>query len=137
MIIQVSRMRDGTRRVTSVVEVIGMEGDVITLQDLFTYEYEGESADGRLIGKFVGVRPAPHCLTKAQYFGLDVRCWRLWHELARQHPQAGQPPLDDPDWPGGRLAWRVLLRSVGLGGLGTQAQTGKPDQPKPRDKSRR
>ena len=71
MIIQVSRMRDGTRRVTSVVEVIGMEGDVITLQDLFTYEYEGESADGRLIGKFVASGLRPHCLTKAQYFGLD------------------------------------------------------------------
>ncbi len=71
MIIQVTRMRDGTRRVTNVVEVIGMEGDVITLQDLFTYEYEGESADGRLIGKFVASGLRPHCLTKAQYFGLD------------------------------------------------------------------
>jgi len=64
-------MRDGTRRVTNVVEVIGMEGDVITLQDLFTYEYEGESADGRLIGKFVASGLRPHCLVKAQYFGLD------------------------------------------------------------------
>ena len=71
MIIQVSRMRDGVRRVVNVVEVIGMEGDVITLQDLFTYEFEGESADGRLVGKFVGSGLRPHCLPKAQYFGLD------------------------------------------------------------------
>jgi len=71
MIVQVTRMRDGVRRVTNVVEVMGMEGDVITLQDLFTFEYEGESAEGRLIGKFVPSGLRPHCLTKAQYFGLD------------------------------------------------------------------
>ncbi len=71
MIIQVSRMRDGVRRVTNIVEVIGMEGDVITLQDLFTYEFEGESSDGRLIGKFVPSGLRPHALSKAQYFGLD------------------------------------------------------------------
>ena len=71
MIVQVTRMRDGVRRVTNVVEVMGMEGDVITLQDLFGYEYEGESAEGRLIGKFKPSGLRPHCLTKAQYFGLD------------------------------------------------------------------
>jgi pilus assembly protein CpaF len=71
MIVQVTRMRDGVRRVTNVVEVMGMEGDVITLQDLFSFEYEGESAEGRLIGKFVPSGLRPHCLTKAQYFGLD------------------------------------------------------------------
>ncbi len=71
MIIQVTRMRDGVRRITNIVEVMGMEGDVITLQDLFSYEYEGESADGRLIGKFVPSGLRPHCLTKAQYYGLD------------------------------------------------------------------
>jgi pilus assembly protein CpaF len=71
MIIQVTRMRDGVRRITNVVEVMGMEGDVITLQDLFSYEYEGESPDGRLLGKFVPSGLRPHCLTKAQYFGLD------------------------------------------------------------------
>jgi pilus assembly protein CpaF len=71
MIIQVTRMRDGVRRITNVVEVMGMEGDVITLQDLFSSEYEGESPDGRLLGKFVPSGLRPHCLTKAQYFGLD------------------------------------------------------------------
>jgi pilus assembly protein CpaF len=71
MIVQVTRMRDGVRRVTNVVEVVGMEGDVITLQDLFSYEYEGESADGRLMGKFVASGMRPHCLAKAQYFGLE------------------------------------------------------------------
>ena len=71
MIVQVSRMRDGMRRIVSVMEVIGMEGDVITTQDLVAYKYEGEDASGRLIGKFesLGLRPA--FTPKAQYFGLD------------------------------------------------------------------
>jgi pilus assembly protein CpaF len=71
MIIQVTRMRDGVRRVTNVVEVMGMEGDVITLQDLFTFEYQGEQADGRLTGRYVASGLRPHCLPKAAYFGLD------------------------------------------------------------------
>ena len=71
LICQVNRMRDGQRRVTQITEVVGMEGDVVTTQDLFTYQYEGESADGRLRGSFVssGIRPA--FLPRAQYYGLD------------------------------------------------------------------
>ena len=71
LICQVNRMRDGQRRVTQITEVVGMEGDVITTQDLFTYQYEGESADGRLRGTFQssGIRPA--FLPRAQYYGLD------------------------------------------------------------------
>jgi pilus assembly protein CpaF len=71
VIVQVSRMRDGVRRVTSVVEVIGMEGDVITLQDLFTYEYEGEDVQGRLIGRFKSSGFRPHFTPKAVYYGVD------------------------------------------------------------------
>jgi pilus assembly protein CpaF len=71
MIIQVSRMRDGVRRVTSVAEVVGMEGDVITMQDLFTYEFEGEDAQGRLIGRFKSSGLRPHFTPKAAYFGVD------------------------------------------------------------------
>jgi pilus assembly protein CpaF len=71
MIVQISRMRDGMRRITHVVEVIGMEGDVITTQDLFTYVYEGEDPEGKLIGRFESSGLRPHFTTKAQYFGLD------------------------------------------------------------------
>jgi pilus assembly protein CpaF len=71
LICQVNRMRDGTRRVTSITEVVGMEGDVITTQDLFTFQYQGEGADGKLRGVFNsgGIRPA--FLPRAEYFGLD------------------------------------------------------------------
>lgn len=71
LIIQVSRMRDGIRRVTHVTEIIGMEGDVITTQDLFTYEYEGENRDGTLKGLYKSSGVRPHFIKRAAYFGLD------------------------------------------------------------------
>src|SRR5690606_22153811 len=71
MIVQVSRMRDGMRRVTHVTEVIGMEGDVITTQDLFTFEFEGEDAAGKLRGTFRSSGLRPHFTPKAAYFGLE------------------------------------------------------------------
>ncbi len=59
VIIQVSRLADGTRRVSSISEVVGMEGDVITMQDIFVFEREGISEDGNVIGHFhaTGIRP--------------------------------------------------------------------------------
>ena len=71
MICQVNRMRDGHRRVTHLMEVVGMEGDVITTQELFTYQFQGEGSDGKLRGAFQssGIRPA--FLPRAEYFGLD------------------------------------------------------------------
>jgi len=71
MIVQVSRMRDGVRRVTSVTEIVGMEGDIITTQDLFTYEFEGELPDGKLKGRFNSGGLRPHFTARAEYFGLD------------------------------------------------------------------
>ncbi|MGF1477075.1 MAG: CpaF family protein [Geminicoccaceae bacterium] len=71
LIIQVSRMRDGVRRVTHVTEIIGMEGEVITTQDLFLYVYEGENRDGTLKGNFESARVRPHFTKRAAYYGLD------------------------------------------------------------------
>jgi pilus assembly protein CpaF len=73
MIVQVSRMRDGMRRITHITEVIGMEGDIITTQDLFTYEFEGEGLDGMLKGHFRSSGLRPNFAPKASYFGLDRR----------------------------------------------------------------
>ncbi len=71
LIVQVSRMRDGTRRITHITEVVGMEGEVITTQDLFTYEFTGEGADGKLLGHFKSAGVRPHFSIKAEYFGLQ------------------------------------------------------------------
>ena len=71
LIIQISRMRDGVRRVTHVTEVVGMEGDVIITQDLFTFEFTGEDETGKLTGDFKSSGIRPYCSTKASYFGLE------------------------------------------------------------------
>jgi pilus assembly protein CpaF len=71
MIVQVSRMRDGVRRITNITEVLGMEGDVITTQELFTFEVEGETPEGKLTGYFRSSGLRPHFAPKAAYFGLD------------------------------------------------------------------
>jgi pilus assembly protein CpaF len=70
LIVQISRMRDGKRRVSKVSEVVGMEGEVITTQDLFSFEFQGEGSDGQLIGQFGSTGLRPHFATRAEYFGL-------------------------------------------------------------------
>jgi pilus assembly protein CpaF len=59
VIVQQARMSDGTRKVTSISEITGMEGDVITMQEIFRFDKLGISPDGRVLGRFVatGVRP--------------------------------------------------------------------------------
>ncbi len=59
LIIQVSRLTDGTRKITSLCEVVGMEGDVITLQDIFVFEKQGIDKTGKVLGRFraTGIRP--------------------------------------------------------------------------------
>jgi pilus assembly protein CpaF len=59
LILQVARFSDGTRRLTHVTEITGMEGDVISMQDLFVFEKRGVSSDGRVVGIFTatGIRP--------------------------------------------------------------------------------
>ena len=59
MVIQISRLSDGTRRVTHVSEISGMEGQVVTMQDLFRFEQTGIDAEGRVQGEFkaTGIRP--------------------------------------------------------------------------------
>uniref|UniRef100_UPI0038CC1D8B CpaF family protein n=1 Tax=Falsiroseomonas oryzae TaxID=2766473 RepID=UPI0038CC1D8B len=71
IIIQLERMRDGKRRVQQVTEVCGLEGDVITLNDLFNFEFQGEGPNGEVIGRWVSSRVRPAFMGKLRYFGLD------------------------------------------------------------------
>ncbi len=73
LIVQISRMRDGIRRITHVTELVGMEGDVIITQDLFTFEFQGEDENGRLVGEFKSTGLRPHFTHKAAYYGLDKK----------------------------------------------------------------
>ena len=71
LIVQVKRLRDGSRRVTNVTEVIGMEGNVIVTQELFKFEYLDESSDGKIIGEYRSMGLRPYTLEKAKQFGFD------------------------------------------------------------------
>jgi len=59
LVIQIARFRDGTRRITHVTEVSGMEGSIVTLQDIFRFHQHGIDEDGRIVGelKSTGIRP--------------------------------------------------------------------------------
>jgi len=70
LIVQIERMRDGTRRVTELSEVIGMEQDVITLGTLFTFKYEGQNPDGTVSGRFEATGLRPRFLPRLEYYGL-------------------------------------------------------------------
>jgi pilus assembly protein CpaF len=71
LICQVNRMRDGQRRITHITEIAGMEGDVITAHDLFTFKFQGEGSDGKLHGSFQSTGIRPFFLPRAEYYGLD------------------------------------------------------------------
>ena len=73
LIIHQSRMKDGSRRITHVTEVIGMEGDVITLQDLFLFDYsQGVDEEGRFLGNLKATGLRPRFLDRLQERGISV-----------------------------------------------------------------
>ena len=74
VIIQAARLRDGSRRITHITEVLGLEGDVIITQDLFVYDIIGEDAQGKLKGKHrsTGIG-RPRFWDRARYYGEEVR----------------------------------------------------------------
>ena len=59
MIVQLQRLSDGKRRVTSIAEITGMEGDIIQMQEIFKFVRTGTAADGTVEGHFAGDRRAP------------------------------------------------------------------------------
>ena len=71
VIIQVQRLRDGSRKVTHISEITGMEGDVITMQDLFKLEFEGEDEDGKLITSLKSSGMRPKFWDNARQFGVE------------------------------------------------------------------
>jgi pilus assembly protein CpaF len=72
VVVQAARLRDGSRRITHITEVMGMEGDVIITQDLFVYDLMGEDEMGNLIGrhKSTGIG-RPRFWERARYYGED------------------------------------------------------------------
>ncbi|MEO1966126.1 CpaF family protein [Hyphomonas sp.] len=72
VVVQASRLRDGSRRIMNVTEVLGLEGDTIVLQDVLKYEIEGEDENGRVIGKHRGTGIGrPRFWDRASYYNLE------------------------------------------------------------------
>jgi pilus assembly protein CpaF len=71
LIVHVERMRDGIRRVQNVAEIVGMEGEVITTRQLFSFHYCGERPDGTIEGSFESTRMRPDFVLRAARFGLE------------------------------------------------------------------
>jgi pilus assembly protein CpaF len=78
LVIQIERMRDGIRRIQNIVEITGMDGDVITARDLFSFQYRGDHRDGSIEGVFEAsrvppdrTRPTPNLFSRAAHHGLE------------------------------------------------------------------
>ncbi|MNL24620.1 hypothetical protein D3C87_1460630 [compost metagenome] len=73
VIVQAARLRDGSRRITHISEVLGMEGDVIVTQDVFVYDILGEDANGMLVGRHrsTGITK-PQFTERARYFNEEA-----------------------------------------------------------------
>ncbi len=73
IIVQQSRMRDGSRKIVNITEVVGMEGDIVTLQDLFYYKAEGLDSSGKLKGNFLSTGIRPSFIEKLADNGINVK----------------------------------------------------------------
>ena len=72
VVVQASRLRDGSRRIMQITEVMGLEGDTIILQDVLKYEIEGEDDNGKIVGRHRGTGIGrPRFWERASYYGLD------------------------------------------------------------------
>jgi pilus assembly protein CpaF len=71
LVVHMERMRDGIRRVQSIVEIAGIDGDVISARELFTFQFRSEQHDGRIEGVFEPTRLRPDFLARASRYGLD------------------------------------------------------------------
>ena len=72
LIVQASRLQDGSRRMTSITEITGMEGDVISMQEIFRYERLGLKPDGTIIGRFTATGVRSHYSDRFKQWGFDL-----------------------------------------------------------------
>src|SRR6186713_1103306 len=72
LVIQQSRMSDGTRKVTSISEITGMEGDIITMQEIYLFEKMGVTQDGKVIGRFRATGVRPKCCERLKASGIHL-----------------------------------------------------------------
>jgi len=72
LIVQVSRMSDGKRRMTSIAEIVGMEGDIITMQEIFKFNRQGTDQNGRIIGRYCATGIRSSFADRFKQWGYDL-----------------------------------------------------------------
>ncbi|HZL56106.1 MAG TPA: ATPase, T2SS/T4P/T4SS family, partial [Bryobacteraceae bacterium] len=72
LVVQCARLSDGTRKVTSIAEVVGVSHDQVEMQDLFEFERTGVSPRGKVVGRFRGFGNLPHCLDRLRGYGIHL-----------------------------------------------------------------
>ena len=91
VVIQVSRLSDGSRKLMQVSEIVGMEGDIITMQDIFVYEREGVAANDRVMGQFRATGIRPRFSDRLKTYGIDLSSL-LFSNLAKPETDRGAGP---------------------------------------------
>ena len=82
LVIQIARFNDGTRRVTHLTEITGMEDDVVSMQDVFVFEKQGVAADGRVLGTFTPTGIRPKFAEKLKASGIAVPASMFEHSVS-------------------------------------------------------
>jgi pilus assembly protein CpaF len=85
VVIQVSRLSDGTRKITQIAEISGMEGDVITMQDIYTFERQGMGEDDRVLGRFTASGIRPKFTERLKAYGIDLSALLFLNRDGRGH----------------------------------------------------
>jgi pilus assembly protein CpaF len=88
VVIQVSRLSDGSRKVMQLSEIVGMEGDIITMQDIFLYEREGMGANDKVLGHFRATGIRPRFSDRLKAYGIDLSAL-LFSNAAVSEPARG------------------------------------------------
>jgi pilus assembly protein CpaF len=82
LVIQIARFNDGTRRVTHMTEITGMEDDVVSMQDVFVFEKQGVGPDGRVLGAFTPTGIRPKFAEKLKASGIAVPASMFEHSVS-------------------------------------------------------
>jgi pilus assembly protein CpaF len=91
VVIQVSRLSDGSRKLMQVSEIVGMEGDIITMQDIFVYEREGIAENDKVLGHFRATGIRPRFSDRLKSYGIDLSALLFSNPVATDNGRGGLP----------------------------------------------
>lgn len=116
MIIQIGRMSDGSRKVKNVTEVVGMQGEMVTLQEVFRFKEESFTKDGKIIGQFQASGIIPNCIEKFEKKGIKIPRDLFTTKSSKEMKKPA-------------LSLKSSIQRQGSGGLPQRSTTRKGDTP--------